>query len=70
MFLLEEILQGNLERECYEELCSYEEAHEYFEDTKKTVGILPRRGPLSPPLQKLNLSLCFSAGRLLGRLPR
>lgn len=48
MYLLEEILQGNLERECYEELCTYEEAHEYFEDTKKTVGILQRRGPLSP----------------------
>ncbi|XP_028255556.1 vitamin K-dependent protein Z-like isoform X1 [Parambassis ranga] len=37
-FLLEEILQGNLERECYEELCSYEEAREYFEDTPKTVA--------------------------------
>uniref|UniRef100_A0A668A0Z9 Protein Z, vitamin K-dependent plasma glycoprotein b n=1 Tax=Myripristis murdjan TaxID=586833 RepID=A0A668A0Z9_9TELE len=35
-FLVEEILQGNLERECYEELCSYEEAREYFEDTAKT----------------------------------
>ncbi|XP_053170515.1 protein Z, vitamin K-dependent plasma glycoprotein b [Scomber japonicus] len=35
-FLLEEILQGNLERECYEELCSYEEARECFEDTGKT----------------------------------
>uniref|UniRef100_A0A3Q3IE48 Uncharacterized protein n=1 Tax=Monopterus albus TaxID=43700 RepID=A0A3Q3IE48_MONAL len=37
MFLLEEILQGNLERECYEELCNFEEAREYFEDTKKTI---------------------------------
>lgn len=37
-FLLEEILQGNLERECYEERCSYEEAREYFEDTPKAVG--------------------------------
>ncbi|XP_062270811.1 protein Z, vitamin K-dependent plasma glycoprotein b isoform X2 [Scomber scombrus] len=36
-FLLEEILQGNLERECYEELCNYEEARECFEDTGKTV---------------------------------
>ncbi|XP_047432225.1 vitamin K-dependent protein Z-like isoform X3 [Mugil cephalus] len=35
-FLVEEILQGNLERECYEERCSYEEAREYFEDTPKT----------------------------------
>lgn len=37
MFLLEELLQGNLERECYEELCNFEEAREYFEDTKKTI---------------------------------
>lgn len=37
-FFIEEILQGNLERECYEEYCSYEEAREYFEDTPKTVS--------------------------------
>ncbi|KAF7660263.1 hypothetical protein LDENG_00285240 [Lucifuga dentata] len=37
-FLVEEILQGNLERECYEELCSYEEAREYFEDTERTIA--------------------------------
>ncbi|XP_003966671.3 protein Z, vitamin K-dependent plasma glycoprotein b [Takifugu rubripes] len=36
MYLIEEILQGNLERECYEELCTYEEAREYFENTKNT----------------------------------
>lgn len=36
-FLLEEILQGNLERECYEELCNYEEAREVFEDDERTV---------------------------------
>uniref|UniRef100_UPI003AACDC1F vitamin K-dependent protein Z-like n=1 Tax=Centroberyx gerrardi TaxID=166262 RepID=UPI003AACDC1F len=35
-FLVEEILQGDLERECYEEMCSYEEAREYFENTAKT----------------------------------
>lgn len=40
MYLIEEILQGNLERECYEELCTYEEAREFFEDTKNTVGVL------------------------------
>ncbi|XP_062982222.1 vitamin K-dependent protein Z [Elgaria multicarinata webbii] len=34
--IIEEILQGNLERECLEERCSYEEAREVFEDTKKT----------------------------------
>ncbi|XP_039600573.1 protein Z, vitamin K-dependent plasma glycoprotein b [Polypterus senegalus] len=35
-YLLEEILQGNIERECFEEVCSYEEAREYFEDDTKT----------------------------------
>lgn len=30
--------QGNLERECYEEICNYEEAREVFEDDKKTVN--------------------------------
>ncbi|XP_029377707.1 protein Z, vitamin K-dependent plasma glycoprotein b [Echeneis naucrates] len=38
MFLLEELLQGNLERECFEELCNYEEAREYFEDKEKTMA--------------------------------
>ncbi|XP_068458100.1 protein Z, vitamin K-dependent plasma glycoprotein b [Clinocottus analis] len=38
MFLLEEVLQGNLERECHEEACDYEEAREYFEDEDKTVA--------------------------------
>ncbi|XP_028328119.1 vitamin K-dependent protein Z-like [Gouania willdenowi] len=37
-FLVEEILQGNLERECYEERCNYEEAREYFEDTENTIA--------------------------------
>jgi len=37
-FLVEEILQGNLERECYEELCNYEEAREVFEDDDQTVS--------------------------------
>lgn len=38
-FLVEEIFQGNLERECHEELCNLEEAREYFEDDKMTVGL-------------------------------
>ncbi|XP_023252164.1 vitamin K-dependent protein Z-like [Seriola lalandi dorsalis] len=38
MFLVEEILPGNLERECYEELCSFEEARECFEDYEKTTA--------------------------------
>ncbi|NP_001121086.1 coagulation factor X precursor [Ornithorhynchus anatinus] len=34
--LFEELKKGNLERECNEETCSYEEAREVFEDTDKT----------------------------------
>lgn len=34
---LEEMKPGNLERECYEELCSQEEAAEIFQSTEKTV---------------------------------
>lgn len=34
---LEEIKPGNLERECIEEICDYEEAREVFEDDEKTV---------------------------------
>ncbi|KAF7252537.1 Vitamin K-dependent protein Z [Varanus komodoensis] len=38
--ILEEILPGNLERECLEERCSYEEAREAFEDTPKTQSLV------------------------------
>lgn len=34
---LEEMLKGNLERECLEEICSYEEAFEALESTVDTV---------------------------------
>ncbi|XP_075395215.1 coagulation factor IX isoform X2 [Tenrec ecaudatus] len=33
---LEEFVQGNLERECIEEKCSFEEAREVFENTEQT----------------------------------
>ncbi|XP_062480068.1 transmembrane gamma-carboxyglutamic acid protein 1 isoform X2 [Pezoporus occidentalis] len=33
---LEEIKQGDIERECREEICSYEEAREAFENEEKT----------------------------------
>ncbi|KAK2506294.1 hypothetical protein MC885_006479 [Smutsia gigantea] len=33
---LEELHQGAIERECMEEICSYEEAKEVFEDKEKT----------------------------------
>uniref|UniRef100_H3BBL7 Proline rich and Gla domain 4 n=1 Tax=Latimeria chalumnae TaxID=7897 RepID=H3BBL7_LATCH len=36
-FDFEIFTQGNLERECYEEVCNYEEAREVFEDDAKTV---------------------------------
>lgn len=35
---LEEMQQGNLERECLEEICNYEEAREVFEDNAMTVN--------------------------------
>lgn len=36
----EELKRGDLERECIEEKCSYEEAREVFEHTEVTVGIV------------------------------
>ncbi|NWH56660.1 PROZ protein, partial [Geococcyx californianus] len=38
--LLEEVLQGNLERECLEERCTHEEAREVFENDEIFVSIL------------------------------
>ncbi|XP_075840611.1 vitamin K-dependent protein Z [Microtus pennsylvanicus] len=35
-YLLEELFEGNLEKECYEEICNYEEAREVFEDNIST----------------------------------
>ncbi|EPY86933.1 coagulation factor X precursor [Camelus ferus] len=45
---LEEMKKGNLERECVEETCNYEEAREAFEDTEKTVPRLPPQLPRLP----------------------
>lgn len=39
-YLLEEIFEGNLEKECYEEICAYEEAREVFEVDETTVCTL------------------------------
>lgn len=36
---LEEIRQGTIERECMEEVCSYEEVKEVFENKEKTVSV-------------------------------
>lgn len=35
---LEEFRQGNIERECSEESCSFEEANEVFENKERTVN--------------------------------
>lgn len=47
---LEELRKGNLERECVEEQCSYEEAFEALESSSATVSrLLVRRvGPQGP----------------------
>jgi len=42
---LEELIPGNLERECIEEKCSFEEAREVFENTEKTVSIPAAKQP-------------------------
>ncbi|XP_051899226.1 transmembrane gamma-carboxyglutamic acid protein 2-like [Pristis pectinata] len=36
------ITPGDIERECYEEVCNFEEAHEIFEDDKKTLEFWER----------------------------
>ena len=47
---LEELKAGNIERECMEEICNYEEAREAFENDDQTVSPMsglkhaPRRG--------------------------
>lgn len=38
-FDFEAFTADNLERECLEELCNYEEAREIFEDPDKTVTV-------------------------------
>nr|DBA25988.1 TPA: hypothetical protein GDO54_010303 [Pyxicephalus adspersus] len=45
---LEEILPGNLERECYEETCSREEAREIFKSQEKTAEFWYHYKDLSP----------------------
>ncbi|XP_051813894.1 coagulation factor IX [Acanthochromis polyacanthus] len=46
--LLEEILPGDLERECYEESCSQEEAAEIFQTQEKTLEFWFRYTNLNP----------------------
>ncbi|NXS00430.1 TMG4 protein, partial [Oxylabes madagascariensis] len=63
-FDFEAFTPDNLERECYEELCSYEEAREIFEDPDKTLGrwkehkvkITDVFSPGDEALQKINVT--------------
>ncbi|XP_041034080.1 transmembrane gamma-carboxyglutamic acid protein 2 isoform X3 [Carcharodon carcharias] len=54
------ITPGNLERECYEEICNYEEAHEIFESDKKTLEFWKKytkdQKPGSPTAHKFDVA--------------
>lgn len=54
---LEEMLPGNLERECYEERCSLEEATEIFQTQEKTVQSPPP--PIRPTQQDITTVLLY-----------
>lgn len=56
---LEELRQGTIERECMEEICSYEEVKEVFENKEKTA-----RGALFPGLGGEVTSGLSAAGRV------
>ncbi|XP_044057499.1 coagulation factor IX [Siniperca chuatsi] len=47
-FFLEEVLPGDLERECYEESCSQEEASEIFQTKEKTLEFWYKYTNLNP----------------------
>ncbi|XP_062351291.1 transmembrane gamma-carboxyglutamic acid protein 4 [Cinclus cinclus] len=62
-FDFEAFTDDNLERECYEELCNYEEAREFFEDPDKTMDFwkdYSTKGPKikigDEALQKINVT--------------
>uniref|UniRef100_A0A8C0L4E5 Coagulation factor X n=1 Tax=Canis lupus dingo TaxID=286419 RepID=A0A8C0L4E5_CANLU len=59
---LEEMKKGNLERECMEETCSFEEAREVFEDTAKTVRAA-RWNPVSVDGDQCESSPCQNQGQ-------
>ncbi|KAF3814854.1 hypothetical protein GH733_017130 [Mirounga leonina] len=62
---LELFTPGNLERECYEERCSWEEAREYFEDNTLTVRATPGPG-MSWPTIPSTLGLRNQGGLVWG----
>ncbi|TRZ16804.1 hypothetical protein HGM15179_010313 [Zosterops borbonicus] len=62
-FDFEAFTDDNLERECYEELCNYEEAREFFEDPDKTMDFWKDYSTKDPrvkigdeALQKINVT--------------
>ncbi|XP_078785978.1 coagulation factor IX isoform X1 [Oryzias latipes] len=57
-FLLEEMLPGNLERECYEERCSQEEVAEIFQTREKTLEFWQRYTHLDP----CRINPCLNGG--------
>ncbi|XP_034024908.1 coagulation factor VII [Thalassophryne amazonica] len=57
-YFLEEMLPGNLERECYEEKCSQEEAAEIFQTNEKTLEFWYRYTNLNP----CQTSPCLNGG--------
>ncbi|RVE65354.1 hypothetical protein OJAV_G00135000 [Oryzias javanicus] len=57
-FLLEELLPGDLERECYEERCSQEEALEIFQTREKTLEFWQRYTHLNP----CRINPCLNGG--------
>ncbi|KAL1766252.1 coagulation factor IX [Sigmodon hispidus] len=54
---LEEFVRGNLERECIEERCNFEEAREVFENNEKTTEFWK---------QYVAVASCFNASNLTG----
>ncbi|XP_074155670.1 vitamin K-dependent protein Z isoform X1 [Sminthopsis crassicaudata] len=61
-FILEEILKGNLERECFEEICVYEEAREVFENNENTNSFWNQYMAGTPCISQpcLNNGVCLS----------
>lgn len=64
-FFLEELRHGNLERECVEEKCSYEEAKEIFATTQQLVSIVSNGLFLFIFLNKPFMVFHFNPGKLL-----
>ncbi|NXF63924.1 FA7 factor, partial [Ciccaba nigrolineata] len=60
-YFLEEIRPGNLERECNEEKCSFEEAKEIFHSQEKTVGNF-MLGKIEEDLNPCSTNPCNNGG--------